>query len=510
MPHATDLEESSSGHVPPTLNEAERTTDLSPADAGPVSPRDVKAQLHYLSPSVEYSKSKPPIQIVTRSSTTRDPRTTVRIAQGPVETIHDVRGREHEFTLDQNGFRFVRNRCRFQDWESRDGIWNQYVEELKDVVAEEFGGREGGVDEIIAFHEGKRGSNKEWKQAKDGQRTNPFARQVHVDQSEPTIRRIVKEKTDIKGDWLWKGRVRQVNAWRPLYHPVYDCGLCVADATTVRDEDLIEAHRLRESDGTFLDTMGVVKYREGRDWYYKSRMDPDDVVLFMGYDSDCKRGYREGTGFTLHSAFDIPDPPPGSPPRASIEVRLLIFTWPREPLVIPRPLAGMLTTQVPPRSEEVYQTHHTANLEVEEAPHHVVTFPDDDGTDVQIDLNEYDPIESDLLTRRDSRSSASYSPRRRSSSFTRSSSISLEEDVTESQVLAMADQRVVDLKRQIEEMKQLLQGAIKTKAMMQNPENRKRMALLINARRSDEIGRQRLELARRLRCSLSEDVFFDL
>jgi hypothetical protein len=26
----------------------------------------------------------------------------------------------------------------------------------------------------------KRGSNKEWKQASDGQRTNPFARQVHV------------------------------------------------------------------------------------------------------------------------------------------------------------------------------------------------------------------------------------------------------------------------------------------------------------------------------------------
>lgn len=88
----------------------------------------------------------------------------------------------------------------------------------------------------------------------------------------------------------------QVNAWRPLYHPVYDCGLCVADAETLTDEDCIEAKRIRETDGGFLDTMGVVKYREGRQWYYKSQMESDDVVLFMGYDSDCARKNRDGPG----------------------------------------------------------------------------------------------------------------------------------------------------------------------------------------------------------------------
>lgn len=90
--------------------------------------------------------------------------------------------------------------------------------------------------------------------------------------------------------------MRQVNAWRPLYHPVYDCGLCVADAETLIDEDCIEARRIRETDGGFLDTMGVVKYRKGRKWWYKSCMEPDDVVLFMGYDSDCARKDRDGPG----------------------------------------------------------------------------------------------------------------------------------------------------------------------------------------------------------------------
>jgi len=117
-----------------------------------------------------------------------------------------------------------------------------------------------------------------------------------LDQTETTIKQIIKDKTDIKSSWLLKGRIRQVNLWRPLYNPVYDCGLCVADAQTVRDDDLIECQRIREVDGGFLDTMGVVKHREGRKWWYKSHMEPDEVVAFMGYDSDCTRGKREGTG----------------------------------------------------------------------------------------------------------------------------------------------------------------------------------------------------------------------
>jgi hypothetical protein len=270
---------------------------------------------------------------------------------------------------------------------------------------------------------------------------------------------------------------------------------------------LIEAHRIREVDGGFIDTMGVVQYREGRDWYYKSRMDPDDVVLFMGYDSDCCRGKRDGTGFTLHSAFDIPDPPQGSPPRASIEVRLLVFTWPREPLIIPRPMAGMLTTQMPPRSEELYQSHHTENLEVEGYISRVITLPDEQGADVKIDLNDYDPLEPDTFSHL---GSPSLLPQRRSSLPTRSSSISLEEDITEAQLMSMADQRVTDLQRQIEELQRQLKSAEKTTALFQNPICRQKMVSSLNDRRTDERGRQRLELARRIRGSLSHDVFFDL
>jgi len=162
MPHATSTEEREES-IPHSLDsEFAPSAHLDPNDLNihqddakeALAPRDVPAQLHYLFPTVECTKSNPPIQVVTRQIGHRDSRTTVKISQGPVETIHDVRGREDQFTLEKNGFRFVKNESKFQDWESRDGIWTDYIEELKELVSREFGGEEGGVDEIIAFHEG--------------------------------------------------------------------------------------------------------------------------------------------------------------------------------------------------------------------------------------------------------------------------------------------------------------------------------------------------------------------
>jgi hypothetical protein len=162
MPHATNIEDDISAQIPrsaeppsePPSQLLNAVSKFEQYGQERLVPQDVQAQLHYLSPSFEVSKNSPPVQVVTRSSTTRDARTTVRISQGPVEIVHDVRGRENDFSLERNGFKFVRNRCKFQDWESRDGIWTGYIEELKELVSREFGGAQGGVDEVIAFHEG--------------------------------------------------------------------------------------------------------------------------------------------------------------------------------------------------------------------------------------------------------------------------------------------------------------------------------------------------------------------
>lgn len=169
----------------------------------------------------------------------------------------------------------------------------------------------------------------------------------------------------------------------------------------------------------------------------------------------------------------------------------------------------MLTTQEPPRSTDSYESHHTENLDVEKySPNRIVTLPDNTGLEVKIDLNDYDPIEPDMLSRRDSLTESPGSVPNKSS-IRRSSSLTLGENITESQLMLLTEERVTDLQQQIEELQKQLKIAEKTKELVQNPVCRKRMVGMLNGRRTDELGRQRLELARRIR-GLMGDTLIDL
>lgn len=74
--------------------------------------------------------------------------------------------------------------------------------------------------------------------------------------------------------------------------------------------------------------MGVVKQREGYDWHYMSEQAEEDVLLFKNYDSDDKVPATR----VLHTAFDMPTNcvPKGAPTRESIEVRAMVFTYPKD------------------------------------------------------------------------------------------------------------------------------------------------------------------------------------
>lgn len=268
-------------------------TPSTPDDA--LKKQDAIARLTYTTPPKPLSEK--PRQVV--PGFLDDPGTTVELSLGPEETIHDVRGSEFKFTLEENGFCFVKHHTTFTDWDRKRKIEDNYCNrEMVDLVSSVMGGRENGVDEVIIFHQGQRGAGRAGKEASDGQRTNPFARQVHLDQTEPTIIAKVRSSTEIKAGWALQGRIRQVNVWRPLFHPVYDCGLCVADSTSLEEGDVVEIDRVKP-DGTFFDTMGGVRWREGYRWWYKSFMEPDDVLMFMGYDSACARKEKPGLGCEL-------------------------------------------------------------------------------------------------------------------------------------------------------------------------------------------------------------------
>jgi hypothetical protein len=162
---------------------------------------------------------------------------------------------------------------------------------------------------------------------------------VHIDQSyEAALSRVPYHLPD-EADELLKGRVQIINVWRPI-KPVLRDPLAVAEANSVSDEslvviELIYPGRRGETYGVRYDAghryvIPFLKLRfrfqwkscanEYDRWFYKSGLEPDEVLLIKCFDSK-----RDGRARRVpHTAFHVP----GSEEkegRESIEVRALVF-----------------------------------------------------------------------------------------------------------------------------------------------------------------------------------------
>ncbi|KAI9865744.1 MAG: hypothetical protein M1824_000004 [Vezdaea acicularis] len=82
--------------------------------------------------------------------------------------------------------------------------------------------------------------------------------------------------------FLLRGRVRIINLWRPIKHPVEDCPLAICDGSTVTADDLVECDSIHAQGRRMF---GLIPYRPGFRWYYMSRQEPNQVLLFKNYDS---------------------------------------------------------------------------------------------------------------------------------------------------------------------------------------------------------------------------------
>ncbi|KAF2173340.1 hypothetical protein M409DRAFT_49798 [Zasmidium cellare ATCC 36951] len=281
--------------------------------------KDIQVQLQYLKDDPIYREQKP-LQI-TPNFLDKENKTNVKLSPGHPETIQDVRGQERDFTLDRNGFKYVHAPTKFKDWSSQPKIAEEYLPQLETLLRKEVDG----CDEIIFYDARIRHADDAGLRV-EGLSYNPFAKQVHTDNTEKSVLMKIRNLTEMKADYLLSGRARIINIWRPIKHPVYDCGLAIADGGKLKTDDVIECDRHRQDTGEFWDTMGVIKYRPGFEWYYMSYQDEPDVLLFKNHDTATDVDART----CLHTAFDLPPDtvPAGSPTRESIEVRALIFTYP--------------------------------------------------------------------------------------------------------------------------------------------------------------------------------------
>jgi len=128
----------------------------------------------------------------------------------------------------------------------------------------------------------------------------------------------VRDLLPDEAEGLVTRRFAIIQVWRAIARPIQSNPLAVADARSIAPEDLLVAER------RYPNRVGQtyrLRYNPAHRWFYFPEMRRDEALVFKVFDSE-----KDGRArFTPHTSFDLPDPPPGAPPRQSIEARALAF-----------------------------------------------------------------------------------------------------------------------------------------------------------------------------------------
>ena len=229
-------------------------------------------------------------------------------------TIRNMRPMAEGLSLDRQGFELHHHETAVADLHDDETVDQVYDREIEALLKEVTG-----ADRVVVFDRTRRSDESTGAANRDGVR-GPATR-AHVDY---TVTSGPKRARDILGaeevDHLIDsgGRIVQVNVWRPIKGPVQRSPLALADAESVKREQLIA------TDQVFPDRVGEIyqlAHAPEQRWYWVPRMEREEVVLIKGWDSLDDGRAR----FTPHGAFPLPDQSPDAPPRESIEVRTLAF-----------------------------------------------------------------------------------------------------------------------------------------------------------------------------------------
>jgi hypothetical protein len=227
--------------------------------------------------------------------------------------IQDMRPLAGALSLDHEGFELLRHETAVRDLYDDDAIENVYYPEIEVLLRSLTG-----ASRVVIFDATRRSDGGAGASNRDGLR-GPATR-VHVDYTEKSGPQRVKDlfgEAEAARLAATGARIVQINVWRPIRGPVQRSPLALADASSIRPEDLIA------TDQVFPNRVGEIyhlAYDPAQRWYYAPRMRADEVLLIKGWDNLDDGRAR----FTPHGAFELPDTPRDAAPRESIEVRTLV------------------------------------------------------------------------------------------------------------------------------------------------------------------------------------------
>jgi hypothetical protein len=239
--------------------------------------------------------------------------------------IHDARPLCDQLSLDREGF-VLRNHRAFTPFEpafipfnlvrKRDlpPINRRYAEEMIPLIAELCG-----ADQIVpqAGRVTVRATPRTRLATSDGTATL-----VHLDYTPTAVRDAIELTFRLAGKAVpTYRRVAVIQTWRPLVPPPHDSLLAICDAQSVSIDatTILQTYTPGEGDQPEHIEVRLCAFEASHRWYYFSDMQPDELLIFKGYDSAFA---HSASG--AHVAFDNPAAVPQNG-RISVEARYLAF-----------------------------------------------------------------------------------------------------------------------------------------------------------------------------------------
>ena len=111
----------------------------------------------------------------------------------------------------------------------------------------------------------------------------------------------------------------QINIWRSLSKIVLSSPLAFADASTIKQEDLVA------TDQRFPNRIGEIyhlAYNSKQQWYWLPKMNDNEFIIFKGWDSSNDSNIMK---FTPHTSFNLEKQDIIKHPRESLETRIFLI-----------------------------------------------------------------------------------------------------------------------------------------------------------------------------------------
>lgn len=230
--------------------------------------------------------------------------------------IADMRGREGEFSLAEQGFVRVDAPTQVKDFNDPEEVGRVYTAEVLELVK-----AVAGASQTILSSPGLvRISRRASERPTGATHTGNFA---HADYSrrsgELWLRRALPPE---EAERRLKQRYSIFNVWRAFSPPPQDVPLALCDARSVQPQDIqnciLTLGRPGQAPVTWENT--AFKHNPSHRWFYCSDMTRDEAFVFSSFDT-----HSDWVDQVPHTAFEDRTCPDDAPPRSSLEIRVFAF-----------------------------------------------------------------------------------------------------------------------------------------------------------------------------------------